>query len=170
MDQTVRVLSTLALKGAVQSLAGQYLAASGVRIDADFAPTLERMRRGEVADVVILTREGLAELAREGSVVAASCVDLARSYVGIAVKAGAVHPDIATEPALRAALLAARAPSTEKVLPGSTVKPAVTPRSGRNSCTQAARTQAVSGRALTCVWPSSWAPRNVGSEVVDCAW
>ena len=111
MDQTVRVLSTLALKGAVQSLAGQYLAARGVRIDADFAPTLallERMRRGEVADVVILTREGLAELAREGSVVAASCVDLARSYVGIAVKAGAAHPDIATEPALRAALLAAR--------------------------------------------------------------
>src|SRR6478609_4102031 len=111
MDQTVRVLSTLALKGAVQSLAGQYQAASGVRIDADFAPTLallERMRRGEVADVVILTREGLAELAREGSVVAASCVDLARSYVGIAVKAGAAHPDIATEPALRAALLAAR--------------------------------------------------------------
>jgi molybdate transport system substrate-binding protein len=111
MDQTVRVLSTLALKGAVQSLGGQYLVASGVRIDADFAPTLallERMRRGEVADVVILTREGLAELAREGSVVAASCVDLARSYVGIAVKAGAAHPDIATEPALRAALLAAR--------------------------------------------------------------
>ena len=111
MDQTVRVLSTLALKGAVQSLAGQYLAASGVRIDADFAPTLallERMRRGEVADVVILTREGLAELAREGSGVAAGCVDLARSYVGIAVKAGAAHPDIATEPALRATLLAAR--------------------------------------------------------------
>ena|SRR6478752_2006555 len=111
MPILLRVLSTLALKGAVQSLAGQYLAASGVRIDADFAPTLallERMRRGEVADVVILTREGLAELAREGSVVAASCVDLARSYVGIAVKAGAAHPDIATEPALRAALLAAR--------------------------------------------------------------
>ena len=40
--------------------------------------------------------------------VAASCVDLARSYVGIAVKAGAAHPDIATEPALRATLLGAR--------------------------------------------------------------
>ena len=78
-------------------------------IDADFAPTLallERLRGGEGADVVILTREGLDELAREGSVVADSCVDLARSYVGIAVKAGAAHPDIATEAALRAALLA----------------------------------------------------------------
>ena len=35
-------------------------------------------------------------------------MDLARSYVGIAVRTGDVHPDIATEPALRAALLAAR--------------------------------------------------------------
>jgi molybdate transport system substrate-binding protein len=111
MSDAVRVLSTLALKGAVQSIAGQYESANGVRIYADFAPTLallERLRRGESADVVILTREGLDGLAREGSVVEGSCVDLARSYVGIAVKAGAAHPDIATEPALRAALLAAR--------------------------------------------------------------
>jgi len=112
MSDAVRVLSTLALKGAIQLLAGQYLAAGGARIDADFAPTLallERLRAGEAADVVILTREGLDEVAREGRVAAESCVDLARSFVGVAVKAGASHPDIATEAALRAALLAARA-------------------------------------------------------------
>jgi molybdate transport system substrate-binding protein len=82
MDNAVRVLSTLALKGAVHSLAGHYEAACGVRIDADFAPTLallDRLRGGEGADVVILTREGLADMAREGRVVADSCVDLARS-------------------------------------------------------------------------------------------
>lgn len=107
----VRVLSTLAVKGAVPALAARYQAECGARIDADFAPTLallDRLRRGETADVVILTREGLDELAREGSVVRATCVDLARSYVGIAVKAGHPHPDIASEAALRAALLAAR--------------------------------------------------------------
>ena len=111
MVDAVRVLSTLALKGAVQSLAGPYMAAGGARVDADFAPTLAllaRLRAGEAADVVILTREGLEEVVREGRVVADSCVDLARSYVGIAVKAGDAHPDIATEPALRAALLRAR--------------------------------------------------------------
>src|SRR5882762_4837598 len=111
MNDAVRVLSTLALKGAVHSLAGHYEAASGVHIDADFAPTLallDRLRGGEGADVVILTREGLDDMAREGRVVADSCVDLARSYVGIAVKAGADHPDIATETALRATLLGAR--------------------------------------------------------------
>jgi molybdate transport system substrate-binding protein len=112
MIDTIRVLSTLALKGAVHGLASQYYAASGVRIDADFAPTLAlltRLRAGEAADVVILTREGLDEVAQEGRVAADSCVDLARSWVGIAVKAGAPHPDIATEAALRTALLGARA-------------------------------------------------------------
>jgi molybdate transport system substrate-binding protein len=111
-DDTVRVLSTLALKGAVSSLAGQYQASGGAAIDADFAPTLallDRLRGGEAADVVILTREGLDEVVREGRVAAESCVDLARSYVGLAVKAGAPHPDISTEAALRAALLGARA-------------------------------------------------------------
>jgi len=107
----IRLLSTLALKGAVEQLAGRYEAESGTRIDAAFAPTLgllARLRGGETADLVILTRDGLGELAAEGRVVADGMVDLARSYVGIAVKAGAEHPDIASEPALRAALLGAR--------------------------------------------------------------
>jgi molybdate transport system substrate-binding protein len=42
-------------------------------------------------------------------VAAQSSVDLARSFVGVAVKAGAPHPDITTEASLRATLLAARA-------------------------------------------------------------
>jgi len=108
---TVRVLSTLALMGAVRSLAGRYEAESGGRIDADFAPTLallDRLRGGEQADIVILTKQALDDMAAQGSVVAESCVDLARSYVGAAVKAGAPHPDIASPAALRATLLGAR--------------------------------------------------------------
>jgi molybdate transport system substrate-binding protein len=115
---SVRVLSTLALKGAVRNLAARYEAQSGARIDADFAPTLallDRLRGGEVADVVILTREGLAELAAEGSVIAATCVDLARSFVGVAVQAGHPRPDIATEAALRTALLGARSVAYSRI-------------------------------------------------------
>jgi molybdate transport system substrate-binding protein len=112
MSDAVRVLSTLALKGAIQVLADQYHAAGGAHIDADFAPTLAllgRLRAGEAADVVMLTREGLDEVAREGRVAAETCVDLARSFVGVAVKAGARHPDISSVASLRASLLAARA-------------------------------------------------------------
>src|SRR3981189_2341531 len=118
MENVVRLLSTLALMGAVRSLAGRYQAELGTRIDADFAPTLgllDRLRGGEASDVVILTREGLDELASEGTVVADSRVDLARSYVGIAVKAGADHPDIATEPTLRATLLGARSVAYSRI-------------------------------------------------------
>jgi len=118
MSETLRVLSTLALKSAVQGLVGQYQQATGCRIAADFAPTLalvDRLRGEEPADLVILTREGLDDLAREGRVVAESSVDLARSYVGVAVKAGAPHPDISDETALRAALLAARSVAYSRI-------------------------------------------------------
>src|ERR671910_2846436 len=110
MAGAVRVLSTLALKGAVANLAARFEAEGGARIDADFAPTLallDRLRGGEGADVVILTKEALDDLAAKGTVVAASCADLARSFVGIAVKAGADHPNIATEAALCRTLLSA---------------------------------------------------------------
>jgi molybdate transport system substrate-binding protein len=111
MENAVRVLSTLALKGAMTSLAGAFEAQSGLVISADFAPTLnllERLKRGEAADVVILTKEGLVGLVAQGEVVAGTAVDLARSWVGVAVKAGRPHPDITTEDTLRATLLAAR--------------------------------------------------------------
>ncbi len=118
MSDVVRVLSTLAVKSAVQDIVEPYHRAAGCRIDADFAPTqalLERLRASETADLVILTREGLQELADEGRVIAASCVDLARSYVGVAVKAGAPHPDITEEPALREALLRSRAVAYSRI-------------------------------------------------------
>jgi molybdate transport system substrate-binding protein len=109
--ETIRMLSTLGLMGAMRSLSSAYETATGVHIDADFAPTLallKRLRDGEAADLVILTREGLDEMIGESRVIAESAVDLARSFVGIAVRAGQAHPDIATESALRKALLAAR--------------------------------------------------------------
>ena len=109
--EKVRMLSTLGLMGAMRSLSSAFEAASGTQVDADFAPTLallKRLRAGEAADLVILTREGLDEVIGEGRVIADSAADLARSYVGLAVRTGAPHPDIANEAALRTALLAAR--------------------------------------------------------------
>lgn len=111
MANTIRMLSTLGLMGAMRSLSSAFETASGIKVDADFAPTLalvKRLRAGEAADLVILTREGLDEMIGEGRVIAEGAADLARSFVGIAVRAGQVHPDIATEAALRRTLLAAR--------------------------------------------------------------
>jgi molybdate transport system substrate-binding protein len=111
MTTTVRVLSTLGLLGAMRHLSRACEAATGVHVDADFAPTqalLKRLRGGESADLVILTREGLDEMIGEERVAADSAADLARSYVGIAVGAGQKHPDISGEGSLRQTLLDAR--------------------------------------------------------------
>ena len=109
--EKVRMLSTLGLMGAMRSLSSAFEAASGIQVDADFAPTLallKRLRAGEAADLVILTREGLDDMIGEDRVIADSAADLARSYVGLAVRKGAPHPDFANEAALRKTLLAAR--------------------------------------------------------------
>lgn len=109
--EKIRMLSTLGLMGAMRSLSSAFATATGIHVDADFAPTLallKRLRAGEAADLVILTREGLDEMIGEGRVIADTAADLARSYVGLAVRKDAPHPDIASEAALRKTLLAAR--------------------------------------------------------------
>jgi molybdate transport system substrate-binding protein len=67
------------------------------------------LRRGVAADVVILAREGLADLIAEHRIVPGSDVDLARSVIGMIVPAGAPKPDISTVDGVKRALLNARA-------------------------------------------------------------
>jgi molybdate transport system substrate-binding protein len=75
-----------------------------------------QLQRGVPADVVILSREGLAELTAAGRIVAGTDVDLARVPLGVAVRAGAPKPDVSTVEALKRTLLNARTVA----VPGST--------------------------------------------------
>ena len=65
------------------------------------------MSRGELADVIILSRSSLDNLTAAAEVVADSRVDLVRSTIGMAVQSGAPMPDISTTDAFVASLLAA---------------------------------------------------------------
>jgi molybdate transport system substrate-binding protein len=67
-----------------------------------------RLRRGTSVDVMILAGSALDELIEQGKIMAGSRVDLVRSSIGIAVRAGAPKPDISTVDALTRALLAAK--------------------------------------------------------------
>ena len=67
-----------------------------------------RLQRGEAADVVILPDEALNQLIKDGLIVASTRVPLARSEIGMAVRAGAPKPDISSVTALRNALLQAK--------------------------------------------------------------
>lgn len=68
----------------------------------------KRVQAGEAFDVVVLAAEALATLVDAGQVVADSVADLVHSGVAVAVKAGAPRPDLASEDAVKRAVLAAR--------------------------------------------------------------
>ncbi len=65
------------------------------------------LARGVPADVVILSREGLAELIAANRIVPGTDVDLARVGVGVAVRAGTPKPDVRTAEAFKQTLLKA---------------------------------------------------------------
>ncbi len=67
-----------------------------------------RLQRGEPADVLIMVGAAVDELERKGLVQPASKVDLARSQIGMVVRAGAAQPDIASVASLRRTLLEAK--------------------------------------------------------------
>ena len=66
-----------------------------------------QLARGVPADVVILSREGLSELIAAKRIVAGTDVDLAQVPLGVAVRAGALKPDVSTVEAFKQMLLRA---------------------------------------------------------------
>jgi molybdate transport system substrate-binding protein len=75
-----------------------------------------QLARGVHADVVILSREGLAELIAANRIVAGSDVDLAQVPLGVAIRAGTPKPDVSTVEAFKQLLLKAKIVA----MPGST--------------------------------------------------
>ena len=67
-----------------------------------------RLQRGEPIDVVIVDDAALDALIKDGRVLSDSKVPLARSGIGMAVRAGAPKPDISSVDALKRTLLAAK--------------------------------------------------------------
>ena len=113
----VRVMTSGAFTAAHQALAAEFEKATTHTVVTIYGASLgtgdttipRRLERGEPADIVILAASALDDLIARGFVVAGSRVDLVRSTIGMAVRAGAPKPDISTLEALTRALLGARA-------------------------------------------------------------
>ena len=67
-----------------------------------------QLRRGVAADLVIMSQEGLNDLISENKIADNSKVDLAKTPIGLAVRAGAPKPDISTVEAFKTTLLRAK--------------------------------------------------------------
>jgi molybdate transport system substrate-binding protein len=104
-------IASMATRGWLAALVSAYQRSSPVRVAIESVGGVEAMRRvqsGEPFDVVVLAAEAIGRLEHAGHVVPGSRVDLARSGVAVAVRAGVPRPEIDTEAALRDAVRAAR--------------------------------------------------------------
>lgn len=99
------------LRGALGELIPRFERSSGHAVSISYDPAkvmMERIARGESADLAILGGSAIEDLVRQGKVAPASKRTIASCGVGIAVLAGARKPDIGSLDAFRNALLAAR--------------------------------------------------------------
>jgi molybdate transport system substrate-binding protein len=107
----IRVLTGGAMRGVVDALVPAFEKETGHRVSVDNATAgalAKRIAGGEAFDVAIITPKVLADLTGHGKIAAGSRTDLAKVGMGVAVKAGAPLPDIATVEAFKRTLLAAR--------------------------------------------------------------
>jgi molybdate transport system substrate-binding protein len=107
----IEVLGTLAVRGVLLEVAEDFRARTGLSFAASYKSTnaqLIAISAGATGDVAIMTRQGIDQLVGEGKIVAGSTADIAQSGVGLAVRAGAPKPDIATVEAFKRTLLAAK--------------------------------------------------------------
>jgi molybdate transport system substrate-binding protein len=108
---SIDVLSTLALRGVLVATADEFRAQTGLSFAATYKSTnmsLSLIGQGLTADMTIVTREAIDRLVHDGVIVPGSTADLARSGVGVAVRAGAARPDIGSVDALRRTLIDAK--------------------------------------------------------------
>jgi molybdate transport system substrate-binding protein len=106
----IKVLSTGNMVSILTELTGEFERASGHKLVFEYGSTPRikaRVQAGEAADLTINERYVLDDLIKQGRVVTGTVVDIARSPLGIGVRAGAPRPDISTSDALKRTLLAA---------------------------------------------------------------
>jgi molybdate transport system substrate-binding protein len=110
----IRVLSANVFTGVLDEHFRNFERASGNKVDFEYATAgkvKDRVQSGEQADIAIVTRPMIDQLAAGGKIVPDTTADIARSAVALVVRKGANKPDIGSTEAFRRALQSARSVS-----------------------------------------------------------
>ena len=115
MTDEIRVMTSGAFTAAylelisrLELLTNKKLVTAATSIGTRETSIPNRLRRGEPVDVVIVADAVLRGFIKDGLIIAESYTPVARSAIGLAVRAGAPKPDIDTVDALKRTLLQAR--------------------------------------------------------------
>jgi molybdate transport system substrate-binding protein len=113
----MKILCTNGLKSVMLELEPALAGKSATRVVLVWGSTVGLAKEivdGSDGDLAVLTLEAIDELIARGNAVAGSRIDLARSGIGVAVRAGAKKPDIGSPESLRNALLTAKSVAHSK--------------------------------------------------------
>ena len=103
-------ISSMATRQVLADLVAAWQAQGGAAVDIESVggvDAAQRVQAGEVFDLVFLASNAIDKLQAAGRVLPGSKVDLMLSSTAVAVPAAAALPDISSEDAVRAAVLAA---------------------------------------------------------------
>ena len=107
----VKVLSSVAMRAVVEELAQRFERETRHRVVPTFglaAAMKSRIEGGEAYDLAILTPAQIDDLIKQGKAAAASRAVIARTGLGLMVRAGAPKLDVGTVDAFKRTLLAAK--------------------------------------------------------------
>jgi len=107
----IKVIAAAAVKDIVLDLIPAFEKSSGHKVTTIWAGTeaiTKRISGGEMVDIVLIAAPNIDKLISEGRLVAGSRADVAKSGIGVAVRAGLPKPDISSGEAVKKAVLAAK--------------------------------------------------------------
>jgi len=107
----IKVMATAAFKEAYLELVPQFERASGHKVTTTWAGSIDiinRVKAGAATDLIVMAANAIDELIAAGKLAQGSRIDVATSWVAVAVRKGAPKPDISSGDALKRALLAAK--------------------------------------------------------------
>ena len=93
---SLKLISSMATREVLNALASRFREATGKSVSTEAAGGVDvakRVQAGEAVDVVVLASNAIDKLIADGKVRAGSRVDLVKSGVAIAVRAGAAQPE-----------------------------------------------------------------------------
>lgn len=107
----VKVLTSVALTSALDEIVPKFEQATGNKLKIGYsliADIKKRILEGETADVIILSKPAMDDLAKQDKFAPGSIANIAGTPVAVAARAGAPKPDISSVDALKRSLLAAK--------------------------------------------------------------
>jgi len=107
----IKVLSPAGFRPVLNELGPQFERSTGHKLVIQYGSAAGMKRQieaGEAFDLAVLTTIFMDDVGKQGKIAAGTRTDIARSPMGVAIRAGAPKPDIGSVDALKRALLSAK--------------------------------------------------------------